>query len=77
MAIATRRIAPRVADQREKWITVPEVLAELGIARRTWQRWRALGKTPECSRLPNGELRMKLRDFQSWMESLAETRKAS
>ncbi|MFF4190975.1 helix-turn-helix transcriptional regulator [Nonomuraea sp. NPDC001831] len=59
------------------WMTVPELLAELDVKRRTWQRWRALGVAPRCHRLPNGELRIKRRDFESWLDSLAETRRAS
>ncbi|GAA0949099.1 helix-turn-helix domain-containing protein [Nonomuraea longicatena] len=64
------------AERRTTWMSVRDVLTELDIKRRTWQRWRALGRTPECSRLPNGELRIKRCDFDTWMESL-NTRRAS
>ncbi|MET9340286.1 helix-turn-helix domain-containing protein [Nonomuraea sp. NPDC003804] len=56
------------------WMSVPELLEELDIKRRTWQRWRALGRAPQCHRLPNGELRIKRRDFEMWIDSLAERR---
>lgn len=54
------------------WITVPEILDELGITRRTWQRWRALGKTPPCTVLPNRKLRIRRVDFENWLSSLEE-----
>ncbi|MGW4662890.1 helix-turn-helix transcriptional regulator [Streptosporangium sandarakinum] len=60
------------AEERGAWMTVPEILADLKIHRRTWQHWRALGKTPECTRLPNGELRIKQRDYETWLDSLTE-----
>lgn len=59
-------------DRRDAWLTVPQILEELGVARRTWQRWRALGKTPACTRVPNGSLRIKRCDYERWLESLAE-----
>ncbi|WP_250214755.1 helix-turn-helix transcriptional regulator [Acrocarpospora catenulata] len=62
----------KAANHRGYWMTVPEILADLQIPRRTWQRWRALGKTPECTRLPNGDLRVKRHDYDAWLDSLAE-----
>lgn len=54
-----------------QWLTVPEILAELQIPRRTWQRWRALGRTPKrMTRLPNGELRIRRADFDAWLAEL-------
>lgn len=61
------------ADRRGYWITVPEILEDLQIHRRTWQRWRALGVAPECTRLPNGTLRVKRHDYDAWLENLAES----
>ncbi|MFI0424830.1 helix-turn-helix transcriptional regulator [Spongiactinospora sp. 9N601] len=58
-------------------MSIPDVLGELDIARRTWQHWRALGIAPRCHRLPNGELRIKRSDFDDWLDSLAEERMAS
>ncbi|MEO3859465.1 helix-turn-helix domain-containing protein [Acrocarpospora sp. B8E8] len=60
------------ADRRGAWLTVPEILEDLSIGRRTWQRWRALGKTPVCTRTPGGQLRIKRRDYESWLDSLAD-----
>lgn len=54
------------------WMTVDEILNELGISRRTWQEWRCIGRTPKCYRLPNGSLRIKRNDFDCWMENLID-----
>jgi predicted site-specific integrase-resolvase len=51
-------------------MTVQEILDELGIPRRTWQRWRELGRTPRCTKLPNGELRIRRTDYEAWLASL-------
>jgi predicted site-specific integrase-resolvase len=53
------------------WLTVPEILDELAIPRRTWQRWRKLGRTPKrMTRLPNGEFRIRRTDFEAWLSEL-------
>jgi predicted site-specific integrase-resolvase len=53
-------------------MTVREVLAELnGVSRDTFYRWRQLGVAPAALRLPNGELRIRRRDFLHWLEELA------
>ncbi|WP_242903686.1 helix-turn-helix transcriptional regulator [Actinomadura terrae] len=54
------------------WLTVQQILDDLGIPRRTWQQWRALGRTPRCKRLPNGELRIRRADYDAWLDSLEE-----
>lgn len=38
--------------------------------RRTWQRWRELGRTPKYTKLPNGELRIRRADYEAWLASL-------
>lgn len=48
-------------------MTVNEVLAELGIARSTFQDWRAKGSAPACIRLPNGSLRIRRPVFRAWL----------
>ncbi|WP_433239929.1 helix-turn-helix transcriptional regulator [Actinomadura nitritigenes] len=54
------------------WLTVQEILDDLGVPRRTWQKWRELGRTPRCKRLPNGELRIRRSDYDAWLDSLEE-----
>ncbi|WP_091098907.1 helix-turn-helix transcriptional regulator [Nonomuraea pusilla] len=41
-----------------------------GVSRRTFYRWREIGKAPEGIRLPNGELRINRSDLEAWLESL-------
>lgn len=48
-------------------MTVAEVCAELKVARRTFYDWRAKGRGPKCLKLPNGDLRIRRRDFDSWL----------
>ncbi|MFJ7153525.1 helix-turn-helix transcriptional regulator [Streptomyces sp. NPDC101118] len=51
-------------------MTTAEILAELkGISRRTFYRWRELGKAPKAFTLPNGELRVWRSDFHAWLRS--------
>ena len=57
----------------EDLMTVPDVLAELlGVARRTFYRWRELGIAPACIRLPNESLRICREDFRDWLEQHSE-----
>lgn len=51
------------------WMTVEDILDELGISRRTWQEWRSVGRSPKCYRLPNGKLRIRRSDFEKWIET--------
>jgi len=41
-------------------------------ARSTFYDWRAKCRAPRCVRLPNGELRIRRTDYESWLESLEE-----
>jgi predicted DNA-binding transcriptional regulator AlpA len=59
--------APR-RDPDEK-LKLAEVCAELRIERSTFYDWRAKGRAPKCSKLPNGELRIVRRDLDEWFES--------
>ncbi|MET8141356.1 helix-turn-helix domain-containing protein [Sphaerisporangium sp. NPDC005288] len=55
----------------DKLLTLPEVLDELGgVSRRTFYRWRELGRAPVCLRLPNDELRVWRSDLMAWLDSL-------
>ena len=61
-----------MASVSDQWLKVEDILTELDIARRTWQRWRALNRTPKCRRLPNGELRIRRDHYEAWLDSLEE-----
>ena len=68
-----RDTAPRPAG--EEWLTVDEVCTELKIGRRTYDRWRRLGKAPRAVRLAgNGPLRTRRSWLEEWLEDCAEAR---
>lgn len=52
-------------------LTLPEVFATLGITRSTWSKWRARRIAPPAIRLPNGQLRVRRRDLDAWLDSQA------
>ncbi|MEU1388497.1 MULTISPECIES: helix-turn-helix domain-containing protein [unclassified Nonomuraea] len=57
-------------SRRDELLTVPQVLAELGgVSRRTFYRWRELGRAPVCVQLPNLELRVWRSDLTAWLDS--------
>lgn len=53
-------------------LTLPEVLAEIGVTRSTFYDWRAKRKAPRCHRLPNGELRVRRAELDRWLRSLED-----
>lgn len=54
------------------FLTVYDVITELNVSRRTFQEWRAKGAGPRCLKLPNGELRIRRRDLDTWLASCEE-----
>jgi hypothetical protein len=62
-----------VKQTKDGWLTVADILTDLGIPRRTWQRWRELGRTPEAIRLPNKELRIRRSVYEAWLADLEES----
>lgn len=53
-------------------LTIPEVCAELKISRSTFYEWRTKGTAPKCSKLPNGEIRVRRDDLDKWWDSLED-----
>lgn len=53
-------------------LTIADVCAELGIARSTFDEWRAKGRAPRCIKLPNGKLRIRRADLDTWLDSCLE-----
>ena len=51
-------------------MTVADVCDNLGISRSTWDKWRQRRRGPQAIRLPNGELRIRRSEFESWLLSL-------
>ena len=69
--MARKPQAPVPAARRDpdEKLTLAEVCMELRIERSTFYDWRAKGRAPKCSKLPNGELRIVRRDLEEWFES--------
>ena len=65
MSSLTRPSAPH--------LTIADVIAELGVARSTFNDWRAKGRAPKCLKLPNGELRIRRADLDRWLQGLEES----
>jgi hypothetical protein len=59
-------------NRKEEWLKVADILNDLDIPRRTWQRWKELGLTPEMIRLPNRELRIRRSVYEAWLADLEE-----
>ena len=68
----TGRRAKSRAAAHDELLTVPEVIAELGVAKATFYRWRQLGKAPQSIRLPNGQVRIRRSVLEGWLDALTE-----
>jgi predicted DNA-binding transcriptional regulator AlpA len=53
-------------------LTVEDICTDLKISRRTFYEWRAKNTAPKCKKLPNGELRIPVADFERWLDSCTE-----
>jgi predicted site-specific integrase-resolvase len=59
-------------EQKPKsWLKLDDVIEELGVARSTLDAWRREGKGPVFRALPNGSLRIRRSELESWMDDLA------
>ncbi len=67
----------RRGDTADTLLTVAEVLAELKVARSTFDTWRVLGVAPECIKYPNGQLRVRHSALNAWLAARVEMREAS
>jgi hypothetical protein len=67
-----QRRSDEPVNRKQEWLTVTEILDDLGIPRRTWQRWRELGLAPEAIKLPNRELRIRRSVYEAWLAALEE-----
>ncbi|MBC6462422.1 helix-turn-helix transcriptional regulator [Actinomadura sp. HBU206391] len=58
---------------RDELMGVDQILEELGgVSRRTFYRWREIGRAPAGIKLPNGEIRVWRSEFTGWLEGLRE-----
>jgi predicted DNA-binding transcriptional regulator AlpA len=67
----------RGASATDTLLTIAEVLAELKVARSTFDTWRLLGAAPECIKFPNGQLRVRRSALDAWLAARVEMRAAS
>ena len=67
----------RCAIAADPLLTLAEVLAELKVARSTFDTWRVLGIAPECMKLPNGQLRIRRSALDAWLAALVQIAEAS
>ncbi|WP_431771938.1 helix-turn-helix transcriptional regulator [Streptomyces cucumeris] len=49
-----------------------EVLTEIDMSRSAFYRMKARGKAPKCIKLPNGQIRVRRTDLDSWWEANEE-----
>jgi excisionase family DNA binding protein len=56
-----------VSGMDDQLLTVAQVCAELGVSRSTWEKWRARRVTPAVITLPNGSLRVRRSELDSWL----------
>ena len=54
------------------WLTVKDILDDLGIARSTFDTWRLLGTGPRTVKLPNKQLRIRRDWYAEWLRSLED-----
>ena len=59
-------------DPRDELLTTAEVLEILGVSRDTFDKWRAARKAPPAYRLPNGKLRFRRTDVETWLQELPD-----
>ena len=57
-----------VRGSRDK-LTVGEVCDDLQIAQSTFYEWRTKGTGPRCIKLPNGRLRVRRSDLETWLDA--------
>lgn len=59
---------PGIRPTPQRNLKLADVLTELGMSRAAFYRLRARGKAPRCIKLPNGQIRVRRRDLDAWLE---------
>lgn len=59
-------------SKRDVWMTVTEFCDELAISRSTFDDWKAKQRIPKHVRLPNGSIRIRRSDFDTWINALEQ-----
>ncbi|MFF3875724.1 helix-turn-helix transcriptional regulator [Streptomyces sp. NPDC001978] len=60
------------APTRDEMLTIPQVIAEIGVPKATFYRWRQLRKGPRAIKLPNGAVRIRRSELERWLSGLEE-----
>ena len=55
----------------KSWLTMSEVMEELGVSRSTVDGWRKDARCPKFTKLPSGGLRLRRADLDAWLDALA------
>ena len=55
----------------DPWLRPAQMIAELGISKRTWARMRAAGVAPKCVRMPGG-LQCRRSWFDAWLARVSD-----
>jgi predicted DNA-binding transcriptional regulator AlpA len=69
----SRRPGATKSPARHPSLKLPEVMDEIGMSRSAFYRMRARGKAPKCIKLPNGQIRIRRHDLDSWLEGHEES----
>ncbi|PSK64869.1 hypothetical protein B0E53_03172 [Micromonospora sp. MH33] len=70
--MTTPKRPERGTPRPARHLTIADVCDDLGISRSTFYDWRAKRKGPPARKLPNGEIRIERRDYETWLETLYE-----
>jgi len=62
-------MAASISDRSREKLTISQICEELQIAPSTFYEWRAKGTGPRCIKLPNGGIRVRRADFESWLDA--------
>ncbi len=57
---------------RDEMLSIDQVIAEIGVPRATFYRWRQLRKGPKAIKLPNGSVRIRRSELERWIKALEE-----
>lgn len=57
---------------KDEWLTVEQVLDELGVPRSTFYKWRQLGVGPRTIQLPNRSVRVRRSALNDWLKTLED-----
>jgi predicted DNA-binding transcriptional regulator AlpA len=58
--------------KKPSWLSMKEVLEDLGVPRSTMNDWRARGQGPRFVKLPGGQLRLSRVEYEAWCADLQE-----